>query len=629
MIELDAAFDLMKKYGFLSTNLPPYLYKKGNQIGICYRYVDKKYGLLERCKFFDSLENMDAFLSRLRFLMDYGDRYNVRMILDNYEIENPKNLFLRNDKLMAKGEMFSIESFDEARKQEDLLDPVARLIVEAGHLLVFYDDLKNKRLTYSKTILELENALRSLYHALQKEVDSYNAVKMIRDVHLFPIVTDNTGINEIMENSAKERYLQYKERPPSLEEAQIFLKEIWDLLMNLEVFPNYFERQQRERQIHNEMRVVEAKLELMKVLNSQEKDFFHVDLMQRFRAINREMKAKMVSLDKNYVSDTVSDMTRKYSYFDSLELTSLTSYLNESMSHANYEDLVLKYHRNPTSRKKDDFVSAQKVSSPLLQEYKALSVEEQAILLLYHSVYRDLIDYLLRIPNLFTRDNTDLPSSFVKDKHLAKLKYTCYDLVKFHMNQPNNEKVRRAVFRTIDFTTFDTFLLSLIKSLTLLKNINNKMCISHDFVMYGKGVDGELMSANKYLYLTQELSSLKEERSVSIVTLKAGAPVLFCPYQIDFGNLFDKKKTAQFNIAYMKAFDLFIDLDDLDVHKNNHVVTVANYSSLAKIEEGVTIVQQLQLQSFTQFSEFTLLPKKINNPNGKVNNGGVANEADN
>ena len=65
MLDIDLALELMKKYGYSSTNSHPYLYQSGDSVGICYTYVDEEFGTLERIKIFDSLEAFEEFLKQI------------------------------------------------------------------------------------------------------------------------------------------------------------------------------------------------------------------------------------------------------------------------------------------------------------------------------------------------------------------------------------------------------------------------------------------------------------------------------------------------------------------------------------------------------------------------------------
>ena len=96
MLDFNTALELMKKYGYDSASLHPFIYSKDNTIGICYSYVDDNFGILERTFYFSTVEEMDQFLKEFKWCKEHGKENNVRMILYNYEIVNPKVLYLSN-----------------------------------------------------------------------------------------------------------------------------------------------------------------------------------------------------------------------------------------------------------------------------------------------------------------------------------------------------------------------------------------------------------------------------------------------------------------------------------------------------------------------------------------------------
>lgn len=612
MIDYKDALALMKKYGYMSTTTHPYLYKSLNQIGVCYCYNDSCYGMLERIKIFNSLEQMENFLSRLHWVEENGVQNHVRMILDNYEVANPKNIFLHQDKTMGKGEMFDLSSYEKKRQEEDLLDPVSKLILEAGRILVYYDEIKNKRIAFSKAILELENELRKRYLFLQQEIDKYNGNKVHRELVLLPIIEDTSGINFIMENSIKERYTQYKSNPPSLEEATQFISEVWSLLMNLEIFPNYFHNQQRERELYNEMRVVQAKTDFILNLNSKKKELFSAHLMQEFRKINQLYKKSNLPICKDYASKQVEAMEKKYSFLEQLDSFHLSDYLKESVGNTNYGELLFKYKKNSSL---STYLTPKQVSSRLLNVYKNnLSIEEQAVLLLYHSVYKDLLDYLLCIPDLFQKNVDTIAEEILKNKTMISLKKQCYDGVKYHLEHSINANVKQSVFKDIDFTSFSSFIGSLIHSLSLLKNINNKMRLEGDLVMYSSIDELSSLQKRNYLYAKQSLSAVQsaiqeKDQVIVLLSLKKDTPVLFCPYHLDLGNLLNQKEEALFQIVYMKEFNLFIDFDDVIIGREDIEQVVSQYNSLAKIVDGATIVEKIKLHHYNRFIKLFLHTK--------------------
>ena len=188
MIDFDSALELMRKYGYSSTSVHPFIYKKGDTLGICYSYIDENYGILERVKFFDSLEVMEEFLKKITWVKTNGKANNVRMILDNYETVDPKVIFLRNEKIMVKGEMEDIEGFEARAAAQAKMDEVSKVILQAGNLLLVYDDLKTRQIDYYSSVIKLRNEVRQKYFDLQTMVDDYNGVKTNKEVKFLPDV---------------------------------------------------------------------------------------------------------------------------------------------------------------------------------------------------------------------------------------------------------------------------------------------------------------------------------------------------------------------------------------------------------------------------------------------------------
>ena len=282
MLDFDAVLELMKKYGYSSTSVHPYIYQNGDNLGICYTYNDDEYGLLERIKLCDSLEEVELFLKQLDFIKQHGKELNLRMVLDNYESINPKVVFLRNEKILLEGEMFDTTNRDLIEEQRKALDEVTQLVYKAGDLLLIYDEVKERQLQYLRSTVTLKNILRTKYFDLQKEIDIYNKFKMERELKLLPDVHD-IGINNTMEIAIKDRYNMYVAQSPTKEEALDFLREVWDLNKNLELNSKYYEALREENNARNELKVVNIKLDLMKKLNSDYRPLFGIDLVSRFR----------------------------------------------------------------------------------------------------------------------------------------------------------------------------------------------------------------------------------------------------------------------------------------------------------------------------------------------------------
>ena len=387
MLDFETVLELMKKYGYSSTSIHPYIYQNNDNIGICYTYIDEEYGMLERIKIFDNIEAFEQFLKEQSWLKSNGKNYNVRMILDNYESSMPKVLYLRNEKIMVEGEMDNIDNFDLRESQRKQMDEVSQILYEAGDLLLVYDEIKDRQLQYLKKIIALKNTLRGKYFDLQKEVDKYNKYKVERNLTLIPDVLDKGSINEVLEVTIKDQYNKYIAQRPSLEEIKDFIKQVWDLNLGLELNTKYYEAQKEENDIRNEIKVVDRKLELMRDLNEDLRPIFGIDLVGRFKKINEVCRKESKYMSKNYVNERLELVNKKYSVFDKLNLNYASDYLREAIQNTNYDDLAIKYSTNESEEKinKAKLPLNDVVSDLTIQYRDRLNQEAQSILVLYNN----------------------------------------------------------------------------------------------------------------------------------------------------------------------------------------------------------------------------------------------------
>lgn len=621
MFDFETVVELMKKYGYSSTSVHPYVYQNGDTWGICYTYIDEEYGLLERIKIFDTLEEFNLFLKQLEFVKTQGKSLNIRMVLDNYESMNPKVVFLRNEKVMTEGEMFDIEGYDSQARQRSGLDVVSQIIYKAGDLLLVYDEIKGRQLQYLKNIVTLKNSLRSKYFELQKEVDTYNKYKVERTLNLIPDVYD-LGINDAMEMAIKDRYNMYLAQMPSYEEACDFLKEVWDLNKNLELNRKYYEAQKEENDTRNEMKVVELKLDLMRKLNEEYKPLFGIDLVGKFRKINKQCGLVSNSMDSSMIQENVDRIERKYSVYDSIDLLSTSDYLREAMQNTNYGDLVIKYARgNNRNTVITNKLPLNEVAASLSLQYRdRLDMHEQAIMILYNNhKYRKLCNAILDIEGYDSLPVKKVISKINGIKGFSKIKSECYDIVKKRIEDPLNASIKNSLFSGYDFTSFESFVSSLIQALVRLKSVNNRMVVNGNINMYLQIKKIDDVNNKKYILVTNDLNGVLNEVKenngmVGIVLLKENTPVVYSPYYFDVGDIYSKGASLQMYIREMVNFELLVETSDIVIHVDPVKTNVVRYYSEPVVVDNVSVVNDIKMSYKTKFCKFAFtnnLPAEV------------------
>lgn len=618
MIQIDSALELFNKYGYSSITSHPYIYQSGESVGICYKYIDEDYGELERIKVCKSIEEMQEFFESFKWYENNGKVRHVRMILDNYESYNPKNMYLRNDKIMVEGEMFDIDSYDQKEQLRKDMDQVSKVVYEAGDLLLVYNEIKSRQLLYLKSLVELKNHLRSKYFELQKEVDTYNRVKAKRELTLLSDYTES-GINDAMEISLKDKYNQYIVKMPDLGEALDFLKEVWELNYNLELNQKYYDAIREDSEIRNEIKVVEQKIELMKDLNDDLKPLFGTDLVSKFQKINQKCKETSANVSDETVNTQLDAVKRKYAYYSRLDPVYVSDFLREAIQNSNYEDLALKYATGATVDVLNKYkMPLNEVAADLTVKYREkLNVEEQSVMVLYNNEkYRKIFDVILSIPNFSSLTIKEIIKKLNSIKGLSKLKTECYDSVKKRIDLPENASIKNSLFNNVDFTTFETFISSLISKLALLKNVNDRMTLPGDINMYLTVDNVNDLQANEFVMVTSDLPALKDEvlntkEMIGITLLKGGTPVLYSPYYFDLGDTFSKDASPAMYIKEMVNLDLLVDISDIIVNIDPNMTNVVNYVSSSNMDGNLTLVEDLHMKNMITFCKYALTSRTV------------------
>ncbi len=611
MITIEKTVELLHKYGFGSTSEFPFIYQNGEDLGICYSFVDNNYGYLERIKIFKDDVVLDEFLKKLQWINTNGILTNSRMILDNYQIRNPKNMFLRNEKIMVKGEMFDIADFDRKVKEKEQMDELHRTLAEISDLILIYDDLKNRQFDYLKNVRVLNNELRNKYFELQQEVDKYNGIQVERSIKMLPDIVENEAVNTMMETSAKDRFNQFKVKEPPIEEAKAFVKEVWELIRGLELNSKYYEAMVEENNIRNEIRVVDAKIEYMKKLNASNK-INKENLIKVFKDINKKCDATSINLSTDFLKVKLDSIEKKFSYFDYIDKYRLADYLKESIINTNYGGLAVKYAEN-SNLPLSSFVTkpANEVAADLYKQYKgSLNLEEQTVLVLYNSRYRRLFDFILEVENFETKDVSEIVTALSKARGFSKVKSECYDYVKNVINEPNNKDVKTKLFSKVNFDSFDNFIKSMVDLLKMLKVINNKIRLHSDINMYFFVNDKEHINVGKFMLVTSDLNSIKARVSnsnnmIAIASLKNNVPVLYSPFCLDFGNVYDKKSN-QLMIKQVSTFELLVDKDDVNIYIDPNVSLVVDYEAVKKMVGDFTIVNDIKMVNKINYCQMTI-----------------------
>ena len=612
MLDYNIALELLHKYGFSSTE-HPYLFFDEPNVGLCILVDDENYGKLERRKIFTDINLYEDFLKKLAWMRDNADKYNVKMVLDNYELKEPKIMFLRDNRPMLIGEMFNIQAYDERNEQKKLLDKKSRMMYEIGDLLLVYDEMKIRQLNEMNLANSLRNELRRKYFELQKEVNFYNKVDVELNLTLLAEIITDSGVNEVSEVALKDRHNMAKTNP--LEDNEVFalLEEVWDLLKGLESNERYYQTCVEVKELRNELALVQAKIDLMTELN-EDPDATRIDLMTKFRKINREFEENKTFVYEDYVKSKLTNVAKKYAAFSVLDKNNLADFLRESMENSDYDELMSRFVQNEVESSKIIKLPVNQVLTDLNTKYASLSVAEQSLLILSNSMYiRDLMQMINLIPNYESLSTSEVISYLNKFKKYSKVK-SAFDVIKYRIELPENAPIKQSIFAAINTSSFENFISCIISEMNKIKLIDQRMVLISDVSLSSK--EYENLDCETFIFLSNNVEELKSDYDykkniLGSFVVKRGVPVLYSPYCLDFGDLSAKAGKGAaippFQVRANGCFNMMVNRKNVMVSKDDFYVTVADFVSNPTIHQDIAVVNKLRYTGKYLFCKSTVL----------------------
>ncbi len=588
----EIALKLFKKYGFNSANSLPYLCFIGNRVGIAFKYSDKCYGAIERATFFDNPEEMDNFLKMYRKYIDSGKGENISIVLDNYQVMFPNIIYTREDKALLSDELL------KGIKDKNELNDLEKLKVVAKNLLNYYKDVSDRQVKHINNVSILKNILLNKEKELKDEIRKLKKKKETESI--------NTIKTELFryDNSFYESYKRYLESIRIKDHAINLIKRIWNLNKKLEYSKEYYKSLILARELADKVRLVDLKLDYVKSLKGKKSLFLNVN--KQLKQI--EEKYKKEKYNSNYVDEEINKVQRKYSFFEKLSIYYLDDYLKECLLYDNYEYIANKYATDNYNE-----VSKSNIVSELRKSYQLLSFDERRILTLFNSKYRNIFELILEIPDFYDWSSKKLTKYLESQESVSRFKEECIDKLCGRLVQEVNRSVKDKYFIDINYKSFRFFVSDMVKLLLILKKIDDKMVLEGDIKLFAEFNNAASLK-NKYVYYLSDninsiVSSAKNENGIiGIFKILKGTPVLYSPYNIDFGDLYDNNSRLIKEVNNNKL-GLIVDVNDVVIMRDRTLSEVYYYKNIVDEINGVSFVKNIKYDSKVNYCNFTIRKK--------------------
>lgn len=581
MITLESALRIFKKYGYNSKTVSPFLYKKNKDIGVCYSYIDDKYGITERIALFNNEYDLDNFFKKFQWYKLNGKQKNVSLKLNNYEIANPDVLYIRDNHVMTDEEMFNMDNYDKKQEKNKKLSHTKRLLVEADNLMERYYLEKEKISKYTNNLYSKERELRRYYLELQSLVDKYN--------HVDNSFQTSEDVKEIefdvkQESELNGSLVAYHKKIPKEDILYSFIIKIWNLNKGLELNKDYMYALKVNDDIDEEMRIVVTKIDYMKEVLQKKKSIFRmISLKDKFDSIEKQSTYTSI-YDSDFEKKYKEFIEKKYDVITKINEFRLTEYLNNFKTNKEYD-----IERNVERCRFSKDVKVEGYNSDTDDIYKSLekqfisnlNSDERAALILYTSIYHELFDMIMNVDDYENIEISKLMGLLNITDGFKKILDDCYQKVKNFIVLDENLDIRKSVFKNVNFDSDEKFVDSIKKNIIIISNINEKMTLKKNTRLYFAVNSLDDLDKDHFIVTSAIISPylIKKNNDYSVLScnVKKGIAVLFAPHTISIPA--DNAYSKVIELNYDKTPEIILDTKDLIFNKDKNTIIYSKFKS--------------------------------------------------
>ena len=587
MISIESALKILKKYGYKSKDSQPYLYKNNKEIGINYSYIDNKYGITDRVISFRNDADLDSFLKKYQWYKLNNKKYEVTLKLNNYEISKPEVLYIRDNHVMTDDEMFNIDSYDKNKKKNKRLSRVKKKLIEAQGLMDHYYKEKKSKEKFIKNFNDKENELRKNYIELQSLVDIYNRKNNPIE---FEAIINPFNMSEQIEDNINKLLEQFNEKLPTEEKITSLINTIWDLNKELELNESYMLALKNNEDINEELRLTITKIDYMKDLLKKRKSIFNiVDLKKVFANIDNQSTYESIYDDK-FEDKYKSFICEKYDVLDKIDEFKLCEYLTNFKTYKTYD--IKKNIQRCQEEKEDniEYESMDVIQKELTKDFNyKLKEQEKSSLILYVSIYRQLFEMIQRINKYEELEINEIINLLNITDNYSNIIEESYNKVKKLLKTTTNQSIKK-IFKVIDFTSEESFIMSLINCLQTISSINDKMTLKHKTRLYFTVNDIDNIKKEKIIATSSTINpymNLNNKNRVVDAYVGENINILYSPKYI---NILDNKLELISNKS-----ELLLDVRDIKIIKDDNVTTYTRFKSNIVKEKNYTYIDKFEV----------------------------------
>ena len=595
LISLESALKIFKKYGYSSKDNGPYLYKRNNEVGINYTYIDNKYGITSRVISFHNDMDLELFLKKYQWYKLNGKKEGVTLKLNNYEVSSPEVLYIKDNHVMSDFEILNSKNYEKIKQKNDKLSHNKRLLVEASNLMEHYYLEKKIKEKYTNNLYKKEEELKRYYYELQLLVDKYNKVDSN------PKYDDSKRVfttNTKLESELSSLIATYLNNMPDEDTIYDLISKIWNLNKSLELNKDYMYALRYNDDVDEELRHVVTKIDYMKeLLDKKFKKM--IKLKDIFNSIDSQSTYESL-YDDNFASKFKEFIDKKYSVVNQIDEFKLCEYLNNFKTNNTYdiEKNVARCLKDDSKKEMSFEKNIEEIDKSLRKQFdKNLTDKEKYSLMLYSSIYRELFDMIGNIDGYRYLEDSDLLNILKITDSFKPIFEENYTRVKELLKLDVNKDIKDSVFKYINFNSEESFIRSIKECMIAMAGIDEDMTLKNNVKLYFGCNDFDSLGKDKFILTSTIISPYltnngKNYRVIS-ADVKEGINVLYSPKVITLPNR--NAYNQQIEVNDIDNPEIIIDTRDIKINKDDNLIVYSRFKSHMEHNDDYTYVDSFDM----------------------------------
>lgn len=565
MLDKKDVLNVLKKYGYYSINRPPFIYQNEQNLGICFLWPNIHYGNLERVILFDNLDKVEEEVYKYWWYMNNKDTYSLTVSFDDYETKFPNVTYLYKGNTLTleimknfkESNTYLVDAKDTLKKRE--------LLRTSGIIILI---LKEKLRLQTKTYEEVSN-LSMEYNSLKNEY------KKKLGVYRKSIPDDKTlELESNLENENKDLLVKLSGEMDGLktiEDLRGFINTLYSYLVKLETSRFNVLNSYLKLRYPLEIDDLKKKISILdEDLNTKKKIFqTKQDPFAIISSIDSTSPCKKLMDKDTYIEKEQNRIKEKYQNRETIDENVLGDYL------VNFENLDITLPPILENNYYEEF-NKQELLDELKETFEKLSKKEQSACFVASSFLRECLTILMK-KNVDSNSNINDAISDLVLSNQIHLFNDAFMTLDYYLNA----KIRVKYFSILKIKNFESFMMSLIEVIEILKNL--KICLNKSF--YGYYIDREKEITNLYL---KNIVKLNKKTSY-IAQFMPNVPLYYSPVSIicelDIVNNNELVERVNDTIFFLK--------DKVGVKEKDSKITVVNYDLKKDNSDNYIVINKL------------------------------------